>query len=110
MNGSQRSQRLRFTRPGAVLFIAAALGGCVAVWGGSYKVESANADAVTMKYDGHFISRRNVMKIAQGKCAGFDRRAELRSISTSIWGLTTMAVGCVPLQGTPPMAGTASAP
>jgi hypothetical protein len=70
------------------------LSGCVAVWGGAYEIESQSADAVIIKYDGHFIERGAVDEIAQKQCAPYGRRAERKSVSTSLWGISTAVFDC----------------
>jgi hypothetical protein len=76
---------------GSVTF---ALSGCVAVWGGPYEIESQTADAVAIKYDGHFIGRDAIDEIAQKQCALYSRRADLKSATTSLWGISTAVFDC----------------
>jgi hypothetical protein len=78
----------------AVILIALALGGCVAVWGRAYEIEAADADAVTIKYDGHFTSSENIQTVAQASCAPYGRSAVPQGETTSFWGLTTANFTC----------------
>jgi hypothetical protein len=85
---------------GPVISMAAAiaLAGCVAVWGGAYEVESADAQAVIIKYDGHFTSADKIRGVAQANCSRYGEDAIPQRESTSVWGLTTAGFACVTQQ------------
>lgn len=40
------------------------LGGCVAVWGSAYEVQSQTPDAMVVDYDTHFIDDSDIEKLA----------------------------------------------
>jgi hypothetical protein len=51
------------------------LSGCVAVWGGSYHIETEDASGGSIRYDHVLISERAVMAHANASCARFEKVA-----------------------------------
>jgi hypothetical protein len=70
------------------------LTGCVAIWGGGYKIESSSESNIEIRYDHHFASMDDVQNVAQNHCRQVDKTAAVRSQSTSEWGLTTVYFTC----------------
>ncbi len=81
-------------RTALIILIMNTLVGCVAVWGRAYEIEAATANSVTIKYDGHFTSSREVNQVAETSCRKFNKAPAKQTESTSVWGLTTVAFAC----------------
>ncbi len=78
-----------------VPMLAVVLGGCVAVWGQSYSIDSANADAVTVKYDTNFTTADHIRTLADQSCRRYGKTARLRERNRSIWQIVTVTYDCV---------------
>ena len=65
------------------------LGGCVAVWGSAYKVESQNSDEFLIQYDTNFIDNSDIEKMANDHCHAFGKTALLQEHDKNIVNLTT---------------------
>jgi hypothetical protein len=89
-----RAGKRHVRRSVAIVSAALALSGCVAVWGRAYEVEFQSPESVVLKYDGTFIDRSDVLKVAQQGGAKSGREAVPQSEHTSFWNLTTIAVRC----------------
>ncbi len=86
------------TRLACVVLAAISLAGCVAVWGGAYDIDAADAASVAIKYDAHFTSAGNIRQVAQASCERYDKVAVSRQELTSLWGITTARFACVERQ------------
>ena len=62
----------------ALLAVAAGLSACTE-WGAGPDIAGATANAVTIRYDSAQVSAEQAEQVAQRWCAGFDKRARLRS-------------------------------
>ena len=72
------------------------LGGCVAVWGQSYTIDSESTDAVTIKYDSNFTTEDRIQKVADDICHRYgDKVARLHDSDRSIWRIVTATYDCV---------------
>ena len=69
------------------------LGGCVAVWGGSYQVKSQTPDNIVIDYDTNFIDDAGVMEIANAHCLTEGKGAVLQTVEKS-WGLANATYLC----------------
>lgn len=79
----------------AIVAMAVALSGCVAVWGRPYEVETQTSESVTLKYDRNFASLGDVEKVAQANCAELGKSAVKKNETTSIWRISTVTFDCV---------------
>ena len=85
---------MRMSKAALIILVATALTGCVAVWGSAYKVEAADENSVTIKYDGHFTSSTNVHNVAEANCQKFGKSPVKQDESKTIWGLTSVVFVC----------------
>lgn len=90
-------RRIIFLAAGTVL-----LSGCVAVWGGAYKVETQSPDLMTIHYDTTFIDPEEVVDLARTHCEEYGKDAVLQTKDKSPWGLTTATFSCVERSQTRP--------
>ncbi|PKU25115.1 hypothetical protein [Telmatospirillum siberiense] len=60
------------------IIVSFALSGCVAVWGGSYNVESEDANGGAIRYDHVVISARAVQVKAGEICAKYQKIAVIQ--------------------------------
>jgi len=70
------------------------LGGCVAVWGQSYDIDSASADSITIKYDVHFTTPEKIKAIAEKHCAEYGKKAVLQQHDRNIVYIDTATYDC----------------
>lgn len=70
------------------------LTGCVAVWGGSYKIDSRSEDHISIHYDTTFIDMKDIQLVADKHCANYNKNAVVEKKSKSPWGLSTATFAC----------------
>lgn len=79
---------------GVLLTGAVLMSGCVAVWGGPYKIEEQSPQAMTVHYDTTFIDPADIDNLARDHCRQYAKEAVLQSDSKSRWGLSTATFAC----------------
>lgn len=79
----------------AIALMTVSLGGCVAVWGQAYSIDSSTSDSVTIKYDRNFTSLGEVEGVAQSHCGSYRKKAVKTEETSSFWGLNTVYFDCV---------------
>lgn len=82
-------------KPVAACLTAAALSGCVAVWGNAYHIVSETPDSVTINYDKTFTTLADVKQVAEGSCQALGKKAVKRDETTNLWRITTVHFSCV---------------
>lgn len=60
----------------SVAVLGTLLSGCVAVWGGSYKITSADESGMTVQYDKALASSAKMAALARAHCKQFGKIAE----------------------------------
>lgn len=77
-----------------IVAIPLLLSGCVAVWGGSYQIESQTPEAIIVQYDTNFIDESDVQKLASEHCQTVHKTALLQAHDTNMWNISTEKFLC----------------
>lgn len=72
-----------------ILIFPMLLGGCVAVWGSAYQVQSQTPESMVVDYDTHFIDDADIEKIASDHCQASGKTALLQSHNVSMMNIST---------------------
>lgn len=78
------------------LLVLPLLGGCVAVWGKSYKVDYTDKDSISIKYDPSAASPIDIHRVAQNYCNEQNADSIAQEHYTSGWGISTILYACAP--------------
>ena len=73
----------------AIVTLSMFLGGCVAVWGSSYQVESQTPDAMVVHYDTNFIGDAEIEKLASDHCQTHGKTSLLQSHDVDMMNIST---------------------
>ncbi len=73
----------------AIIAFPMLLGGCVAVWGSAYQVESQTPETMVIQYDTNFIDDAEIEKLASDHCHAYGKSALLQAHDRNMWNIST---------------------
>ena len=85
---------MRWRRALAVPAMAAALSGCLAVWGSTYKVRYQNETGIGIDFDPLVTTLGNVQVVAQDHCNRYGKDSVVRHEDKNAWGVRSIQFAC----------------
>lgn len=86
---------MRISRATVTVCTAALLSGCVAVWGGSYKIDSSDSKRVTIDYDTGLTNAAKLRSVAVKECQKYNPNNDAVVETDAGRGIHTVSFRCV---------------